>query len=571
MGLVFLGLAPRGWDGLGKPRHVPLKISALGCLLLLLFITGCTEPSPELTTSVPTTPTPSLIPSPTPVRPTPTLIPIDQAEILTIASPSAPPHYDVHQAFSPSLHTMGPGLVYSRLLRFRSDDNSNSFNLQLECDLCESWVQIDQLSYRFSLKKGVHWHNVSPVNGRELTSDDIIYSYERQATPGWDNAGLLENLQSLAKIDRYTFDVKARRPDADFLLSLANGHSKIVAKEAVSFFGDLRTAAPIGTGPWKWDDPSQGVDFQLRLNASYYEEAYPRAEILQVSIIPEIDTRFTALVLGNVDIAEVPLRKMTSIENQYPRIRTLEIHHYGQGPELVMNTNAHPFHDVEIRQAVFKAMNPWGYIDEIWEGGVFTGLGMPLVNEEWLLPPEELESFWDNPEAATNTLKESNLQLEIALTIADYGDEYIALGNRIAEDLEAVGFELETIVLTPLEYVDQVWGEGRYAIVLGPLTPITTPNDYFLGVLHSKGLGNTTHHQNTDLDELLDIQSDVIDPIIRRELADQIQRKALTEAVRFMPVTRTSLWAWQSSVERFTPNLAGYEYFYYARASKPNP
>ena len=138
-------------------------------------------------------------------------------------------------------------------------------------------------------------------------------------------------------------------------------------------------------------------------------------------------------------------------------------------------------------------------------------------------------------------------------------------------DLEAVGFDIHADVLTPVEYVDQVWGEGQYAIVLGPLAPMTTPNDYFLGILHSEGAANTTHHQDSELDELLEAQADIVDPLVRRELVRQIQRTALANAVRFMVVTQTSLWAWQPRVEGFHPNLAGYEYFYYARVSVPKP
>ena len=157
----------------------PLRLVAqgtawAGALVLLIAMGACAEPTPTATV-------PPLTATPEP-SPTPTVHP--SGGILTIATRSDPPHYDVHQTFSPALHRTGPGLVYSRLLRFRSDEEAGPFSLQLECDLCEGWEQVDGVTYRFVLRKGVRWHDLPPVNGRELTADDIIFSYERQSTPG---------------------------------------------------------------------------------------------------------------------------------------------------------------------------------------------------------------------------------------------------------------------------------------------------------------------------------------------------------------------------------------------------
>src|SRR4029453_11097844 len=43
----------------------------------------------------------------------------------------------------------------------------------------ESWSQPDETTYFFKLRKGVRWHPKPPVNGRELTAEDVVYSFER--------------------------------------------------------------------------------------------------------------------------------------------------------------------------------------------------------------------------------------------------------------------------------------------------------------------------------------------------------------------------------------------------------
>lgn len=49
-------------------------------------------------------------------------------------------------------------------------------------DLLESFEVIDLYTVRYTLKKGIHFWNKPPVNGREVTVDDVIYGWIRQVT-----------------------------------------------------------------------------------------------------------------------------------------------------------------------------------------------------------------------------------------------------------------------------------------------------------------------------------------------------------------------------------------------------
>ncbi|MSQ40376.1 MAG: ABC transporter substrate-binding protein [Dehalococcoidia bacterium] len=537
---------------------------AAAAALMILMAVGCTAaaptPTPTPPTPIPPTTTPLPAPPPPPV--------ISETRIITIASSADPPHFDVQQTFSPALHRSGPGLVYSRLLRFRSEAADHTFALGIECDLCVSWRQVDPVTYRFQLRQGVHWPDLSPVNGRELTADDIIYSYQRQATPGWENSTLLRNLQGFNKLDPYTLEIKTQSPDADFLVALADGHSKIVAREVVQAYGDLRTAPPIGTGPWQWQSGAKGVEYVLARNPHYYEEGVPASDRLQVHVIPGLDNRFAALAVGTLDLADVPSSRASTLKEGYPGMGLLKVDHYGQGTELTINTRVAPLQDVMVRQALFLALNPWSYLKSA-QGEAFSGMGMPLESKEWLLPEGELRSYWGAPDKALALLRQAGVQPAITLMVADYGDASLALAERVAQDLQAVNISVERRIVNPMDYADQVWSKGQFSVALGPLAPLTTPNDYFLGVLHSKGSANFTGYRDAELDRLLEAQATAADPVSRQALIREIQRRALDGAVRFMVATQTSYWAWQPRVTGFHPNLAGYEYFYYARISVP--
>ena len=145
---------------------------------------------------------------------------------------------------------MGPGLAYSRLLRLRVGPEFDQPSLRLECDLCQSWEMTPDLAFDFRLRPDVRWHNIAPVNGRLLVADDLAFSYERIRTPGWPNAGLLSAIRSIEALDDETLRIELASPDADVLMALADGHSKVVAREVVEEYGQFKTSTVVGTGPW---------------------------------------------------------------------------------------------------------------------------------------------------------------------------------------------------------------------------------------------------------------------------------------------------------------------------------
>ena len=100
--------------------------------------------------------------------------------------------FDPHQTIS--FVTMVPlSFAYSRLVKVKAGPSVKPMTYPIEPDLAESWTQPDDKTYVFKLKKGVRWHPKPPVNGRELTADDVKYTYERFLTiKGNGNRPVLE-------------------------------------------------------------------------------------------------------------------------------------------------------------------------------------------------------------------------------------------------------------------------------------------------------------------------------------------------------------------------------------------
>src|SRR5262245_4067091 len=78
-----------------------------------------------------------------------------------------------------TLGAVGPLVCYSQLLTYKWGPDVKAPAYIPTGDLAESWTQPDPTTHIFKLRPGVKWHNIPPVNGRELVADDIVYSLQR--------------------------------------------------------------------------------------------------------------------------------------------------------------------------------------------------------------------------------------------------------------------------------------------------------------------------------------------------------------------------------------------------------
>src|SRR5205823_13604439 len=79
----------------------------------------------------------------------------------------------------------GMSFAYNSLLGYKYGPDVAFNDLSLRPELAESWqVSPDAETFTFNLKKGVRFAELAPVNGRELTSADVKFSYEYWSRTG---------------------------------------------------------------------------------------------------------------------------------------------------------------------------------------------------------------------------------------------------------------------------------------------------------------------------------------------------------------------------------------------------
>ncbi|HEV8585264.1 MAG TPA: ABC transporter substrate-binding protein, partial [Methylomirabilota bacterium] len=92
-----------------------------------------------------------------------------------------PPHFDPMLTVSFKTHS-AVAFTHSRLVKHKAGPAVAPGSFQIEGDLAESWTQPNETTYVFKLRRGVKWQARPPVNGRELTAEDVRYSLERFMT-----------------------------------------------------------------------------------------------------------------------------------------------------------------------------------------------------------------------------------------------------------------------------------------------------------------------------------------------------------------------------------------------------
>jgi len=182
-------------------------------------------------------------------------------------------------------------------------------------DLAEKWeVSSDGLTYTFHLHEGVRFHH-----GRELTAEDVRYSFERllrEQIRAWVVApiagarelrdGKADTLSGLEILDPYTLRIRLHAPFAPFLSHIAMPNAAIVPHEEVE--KDDKTPfgrRPVGTGPFRFVRWRERDFIQLERNDHYFKGPAAPAG-LWFRVIKEPVVAYQEYQAGNLEHCAVP-------------------------------------------------------------------------------------------------------------------------------------------------------------------------------------------------------------------------------------------------------------------------
>src|SRR2546425_5412918 len=465
--------------------------------------------------------------------------------------------------------------THSRLVRVRSGAQVKPGTMPIEPDLAESWTQPSETTYVFKLRKGVRWHNKPPVNGRELTAEDVKYTYERfLSVKGNPNRGMLEQVEKIEAVDRYTVKFTLSEPFAWFLDYLAATVMWIVPREAVEKFGDLKKAeACIGTGPWMLERYDTNVRLTFVRNPDYFIPGLPHADGIEVVVDEDPSSRLAGWVAGKYDFAPeygqcVRRLDLDVARRRKPAVKTQDFIVLFGGITM-MKLDREPFRDVRVRRALALASN-WkeGLETNAWSlGNGAPNPTIPAALREWTIPitqltPEGRRLYDQDLSEAKRLLAQAGfptgLKVPLDATLG-WSPDYVDLLQVVMRNWKEAGIETE---LRGKEFgafmASAIYGKfEKLAHSLRGGTPIA---DLSLYNFHVPGEAlNSSGVDDPKLTDIIRLQRRMLDPVKRREIVYDIQRYLAEQVYYHYDPSVSTVAAWEPYVKNFAPNL-GHDY-----------
>ncbi|MBW3557541.1 MAG: ABC transporter substrate-binding protein, partial [Actinobacteria bacterium] len=232
----------------------------------------------------------------------------------------------------------------------------------------------DNKVWTVTLREGVTWHD-----GKPFTPEDVAFSYDyykAQAGASGRYAHHVFDVPAYERaeiVDASTIKLFFSSPAPQFKI-MPGADLPIIAKhvfEGVTEPGKATTNLPVGTGPFKLVEIVPDQRYRFEANERHFR-GKPKVDTLELVIIKDPASAFTALRTGDVDMVErnVPAELRDQLEKT-EGIRVVEGTRF-ESSQLSWNARKAPLTDPKLRKAMSLGMD----LDAVVET-VLLGQGRP--------------------------------------------------------------------------------------------------------------------------------------------------------------------------------------------------
>jgi peptide/nickel transport system substrate-binding protein len=400
-------------------------------------------------------------------------------------------------------------------------------NMEVQPALATEWKKIDDLTWEFTLRQGVKFHD-----GTDFNAEAVKKTFERILNPetASPRKKLFEMITEIKVVNDYKVQLTTEYPFAPLLANLSHYSGGIISPKAIEENGDELGQNPVGTGPFKLDSWTPGSELRLVTNEEYWGDK-AKVESVVYKVVPEDSTRMAMVETGEAHLAEpVPVTEVQRIEAspdmKLSRSDGLGIDYIG------FNTEKEPFDDVRVRQAINLAVDTDMIIQGVYNN-VGTKATAPMGPGVWGHNPD-LQGWGYDVEKAKKLLKEAGYENGFDTTIwTNDNKARVDVAEVVQSQLKGIGINVEIKVLEWGAYLEATANGEHDMFILGwsNMTGDADYNQYFLFHSDAKGkVGNRSFYSNSRVDELIDLARQETDPQKRHDYYKEAQAIEMEEA-----------------------------------------
>ncbi|MDH4392157.1 MAG: ABC transporter substrate-binding protein [Aquabacterium sp.] len=434
----------------------------------------------------------------------------------------------------------------------------------LRGELAEKW-ELKQNPWRLEvqLRKGIMWPAKPGVMAaRELTSDDVVYSFERVNKSAKKIPTYFDHVSRIEVTGKHAFTMHFSTYNAEWDYRWGWGYySAIVPKEVMEGPGSKDWKNVTGTGPYALTNYVQGNQMTFTKNAAYWDsetiggEKYklPFADTITYRYIKDESTALTALRTGKIDIMEsVRWSAVDELKKSAPKLQWNKFIS-NNGSYITLRTDQKPFDDPRVRRALNLAVNKPEII-KTYYGGNAEMLGFPM-HSSWVgyyealadMPESVRELYVYNPAKAKALLAEAGypngFSFKAQTSSASLDNDLLAM---VAAYLAKVGVKMEIQVMEYSAYLSAMTTKTNaagYFLQAGLNNPTTSLRKTFV----SKQTWNPSQHSDPEFDKKMAEVYAEPDERVRQIKVKLMVREILDKAPHIFlpaPVVYSAWWPW---------------------------
>ncbi|MDF3038896.1 MAG: ABC-type dipeptide transport system, periplasmic component [Thermomicrobiales bacterium] len=412
-------------------------------------------------------------------------------------------------------------------------------------------ISDDGLTYTFRLRDDAAWHD-----GEPFTAADVVFSHQTIMNPDFVPGTRIghDQVAEISAPDDHTVTMTLAAPYAPFLLTWADTY--IVPEHVLAEVEDLNTAefnstAPVGTGPFTFQDRVAGDLISLQANPNYHGPG-PYLDTVIFKYVPDLNVLYTQFQTGEVDATGI---QGITAEN-FAEAQTLEgkvIHSEPTGfVEFIYMNHGNPvFQDLAVRQALYAAMDKQNIIDTIYYG-VHGPIETYLPTQSWAYNPD-LEPHVFDIAAANAILDEAGWapgddgirqKDDVRLSFTNSTTAGNAVREQAQQYLQQTWAEIGVDMQIENMPAAVIWGDyfnqSQYDSVMVGWTNPPDPDGtsrFHSAYIPAQGGGgqNTMQYKNEELDTLWEAGVAELDQEARAEIYRQAQQ-IMRDDLAYLPI-----------------------------------